>query len=374
MLKNGLKNRLKLSIFGVNLKRLIKNLYKNNIDIYDLNQVSFKQLDIIIKAKDLKKIKPLLKDYKFEITSSFGLSKLKNFALCRIGLFAVVIMFFIALFLNSNFLGKIYIFGINQIDSKEITQFLEKKGIKQNKFFVNIDLEKLEIELESNFPEISLCSVVKKGTNLLVNIKEKIEVTELENESNIYAKESGKILELSVVNGTTDLKVGDSVKKGDVLIWGYTLQNGEKVSCKANGHIKMQVWYSKSVTFLETEKVTKKTGKMLEHSYFEIFGRKFKIKTPQNNFKNFEKVVKTEYLFKNLLLPIKIYKETYFEIEENLIKNDFSLQKDAIIDTIIKETKALVPSGKEIENCQVEISDTENGKIISCFVETIEVY
>ena len=54
MHKNLLKNRIGIEIFGVNLKRLIKNLYKNNIDIYDLEWQSFKDLKIVINSSDLK--------------------------------------------------------------------------------------------------------------------------------------------------------------------------------------------------------------------------------------------------------------------------------------------------------------------------------
>ncbi|MGN1207887.1 MAG: sporulation protein YqfD [Christensenellales bacterium] len=372
MLKNRLKNRLKLNILGVNLKRLIKNLYKNNIDIFDLEQTNHKELNITINAKDLKKITPMLKDYTFCVTQCFGLSRFKNVLAKRIGLCLVAVLFFVALFFNSNFLSKIYVFGINQIDENEITEFLGQKGIANGTFFENLDTEKLETELESRFSEISLCSVMKKGTNLIINIKEKIIATDFVGSSDIVAKESGKILELNVVQGTSRFRVGDSVKKGDVLIAGFFESGENKVPCKAIGNIKMQVWYSTSVNFVEEEKVFQRTGNFVENSYYEIFGKRMKMKVKNVSFANFEKETKTEYLFKNLLVPIKIYKEIYYEIEENLIKNDFSLQKDAIIDTIIKQTLAKVPNGEEICGNQIEISNTQKGKIVTCYVETIQ--
>lgn len=374
MLKEKFKNRIEIKVLGVNLKRLIKNLYKNNIDIFNLNMLSHKELNLTIDAKNLKKIKPFLKDYDYKIAKNYGISSLFDALKIRFGLCAILILFFVALFLNYNFLGKVCIFGLSQTSETDIKTFLATKGIKSNSFFVDVDCETLEVELENKFPQISLCSIIKKGTNLLINIKEKIATDDLLSKSDIVAPESGKILNLLVVQGTSKVKVGDSVKKGDVIIEGVTQSNGEQIACKALGKIKMQIWYSQSFTFVEEEKVFEKTGNKVVNSYYEIFNKRFKIKTKVNNFETFEKETKCEYLFKNLLIPIKIYKEIYYETKENLIKNDFSLQKDAIIDTIIKQTKAQIPFDATELDSQIEISDTSNGKIISCYIETVQEF
>ena len=81
-----LKNRLEIQILGVNLKRLIKSLYKNKINIYNLTQPSFRELNIIINSSDYKKLRPMLKDYEFKIISRYGFEYLKEFTKKRIGL------------------------------------------------------------------------------------------------------------------------------------------------------------------------------------------------------------------------------------------------------------------------------------------------
>lgn len=371
MFKKSLKNRLKINVFGVNLKRLIKTLHKNNIDIYGLEIVSHKELFFEINAKNLKKIKPLLKNYEFKITKRFGISYLKDFFINRFALMTIFVIFFVALFLNVNFLGNIYIYGTKQLNSSEIEAYLKSVGIQKNTFFNNINIEELEVNLENEFPNISLCSVMKKGTNLIINIKEKIEVTDLFSKSNILAQQSGQIVELNVVQGTAKFKVGDSVNKGDIIVEGVILNAGKEVECKAIAEIKMKVWYSESVNFYNEEIVTNRTGRKIENTYYEIFNKTFKIKEQNVDFEKYEKEEKTCYLFKNLIVPIKIHREIYYEIEENLIKNDFSLQKNAIIDTIVNKASSIVPKDEEILNTKVEISDTDFGKIIYCYVETI---
>ncbi len=374
MLKEKIKNRVEINIRGVNLKRLIKNLYKNNIDVFNLNQKSHKELDLTVYAKDLKKIKLLLADYDYKIIKNYGFSFFKSVFKLRFGLCAIFVLFFVALFFNNNYLAKICVFNASQETANGITAYLKEQGITKNSFFVNIDCENLETELENKFPQISLCSIIKKGTNLLINIKEKIDAKDLVSQTDIVAPENGKILELLVVQGRSKVKVGDSVKKGDVIIEGVTNSNGEDVACKAIGKVKMQIWYSDSITFLSEERVFEKTGNKIVNSYYEIFNKRIKIKSKTNNFITYEKETKCEYLFKNLFIPIKIYKEIYYETKENLIKNDFSLQKDEIYNTILARTKAQIPYGVVDVNTKFEESDIQNGKIITCYIETVQEF
>ena len=368
-----LTGKLTLSITGVNIKRLIKTFYKKNIDIFYLEQNSFRNIYITIYSKDYKKAKKYLCDYKVEIKKRFGTSFLKNFCKTSVGLIIGACIFLSLLVLNTNFLNKIYIYGTTKIDNSEIIACLKQNGITENKFYNNINVENLEKILENNFDDISLVSVIKKGTNLIINLKEKLFVEDLSS-SNIIAKESGQILELNVVQGSSPFKVGDSVKKGEVLINGYSIVNGKKVECKAIGFVKLKVWYSSSYTFLNEEVHLVRTGKKIVNTSFEIFNFNFLKTNYKNNFENYEEEIKSEYIFKNFLLPIKINKKIFYEIKENVVKNEFSFKKDDIIKETTKLAKEQVPTGEEILNIFTEITETEIGKIITTYVETIQSF
>jgi len=365
-------NHITLDIHGVNLKRLIKTLYKNKIDIFHLVFLDHKNLEITINYNNLKNIKPLLKDYNYKIKSRYGLNFFKNYLFSHLGLIVGAVCFIVILFLNSNFLSQIYITGNSRISNNEIISFLGQQNIKANTFFNTFDINEIENKLESNFDDISLVSVIKKGTNLIINIKEKIYVEDVLSRTDIICGEDGKILELNVIQGTSNYKVGDSVKKGDILVNGYNLVGESKVECKAIANIKMQVWYSSSITFNEEEVITKKTGKVISNSYFQIFNKKFLAKTHKVDFKNYIKEEKTQYLFNNLIVPIKLYTQKFYEIEEILQKNDFSSQKDAIIEKAKLQAQNLVPTNLEVINKIVEIQDVPQGKIVSVYLETIQ--
>lgn len=374
MHKNLFKNQIKLLIEGVNLKRLLKNIIKNDIEIYNLNFISHKKLEINIKANKLNKIKPLLKDYRFQTLNYYGVSFVKKYSILHFGLIIGFILFGFILFFNSNYLSNIVINGTNRIENTEIIAFLKEKNIKANTFFTSFNIDELELELESKFKDISLVSVIKKGTNVIINIKEKLYADEILSSQDLISAVDGQIIKIELKQGTLKVKVGDSVKAGDVLIEGKIDNNGEKVNCKAIGTITMKVWYKESFVFENETIENVRTGNKIENVYYKIFNKTFKIKEQQNVFENYDMQIKERYLFEYNILPIKIYKEIFYEIKENVKKNDFSLQKDAIIEMVTNNALKKVPVNIEVIDKIINISETETGKIVTCYVETLQSF
>lgn len=374
MFKNLFKNRIKINIQGVNLKRLLKNIIKNDIEIYEFNQISYKNIEFYINSKKFKNLKPLLKDYRYDIVEYKGLSFFYRFSYLHLGIIIGLVVFFAVLFLNNNYLSKIVINGTNRIDNNNIIKFLNEKDIKTNSFFTNINVEKLETDLENNFTDISFVSVIKKGTNVIINIKEKLYADEILETKDIIASCDGQIVKIDLKQGTSKVKVGDSVKAGDVLVEGVITNGGISVNTKAIAEITMKVWYTDSFVF-ENETIEKvRTGKFIENSYYKLFNKTIVINNNEIPYKNYEIEQKEEYLFNNNILPIKIFKEKFYEILENVKKNDFSLQKDAIIEVVTRNAKNKVPTNIEIFNQTINISETDNGKVVTCYIETIQSF
>lgn len=373
MFKGIFKDRITILIEGVNIKRLLKNIIKNDIEIFNLNQNNYKSIEITINAKKYNKIKLLLTNFRYKTIKNTGLSFVKQFSFSHLGIIIGFVAFLMLLFLNANFVSTIYINGTERINNNEIVSFLKSKNIKTNTFFTSFDNEELEAELENKFTDISFCSVIRKGTNIIINIKEKLYAEDILESFDIISQFNGQILSLSCNQGTPLVKVGDSVKAGEILIAGY-IENGDtKVNCKAIGKVTMKVWYTSSYEFFNEEIKKVKTNKVIVNSYYKIFNTTIKIKEKKPDF-NYEKETSEEYLFKNNILPIKIYKEKFYEIQENFIKNDFSIEKDDIINKTMNEAKGKVPENVEIINSFSEISDTQTGKIVTCYVETIQSF
>jgi len=366
--KEFFKNTVRLKIQGVNLKRLIKNIYKSDFEIYNLNQISSRELHITIKANKYKKFIDNFKNYNIEITKRYGLNFLGDFSLKHLGLIIGIFIFLAVNILSSKILMNIKVVGLERINEAEIRKTLKNSGIFEGKFLLNIDTKNLAKNLENNFDDISFVSVFYKGNSLIINIKEKLFIEELENTCDIVAKNNGVITKLEVVQGKTNFKVGDIVKAGDVIIEGKI----NDISVQAIGSVEMKVWYSASKTFYENETVRVRTDKSFTNSYFKFYDNKFKIKEHKNKYEFYEIETNEHYIFKNLLIPIKIYKENYYELKEISVKNDFNLQKHDIIEETKNEALKSVPKGMEVLDIKTEISETQNGKIITTYIETLQ--
>lgn len=367
--KEIFRNTIKLNITGVNIKRLIKNLYKNEIEIYELNEISHKEIEIIIKSNKLKLAKKFLSEYKYSIKNYYGISFLKQFSLSHFGIVLGVVLFIVLNILSANILTNIQIVGNERIENKEIVEVINKNGVSVGNFIKNFNADVIEDRLEESFDNISFVSVYLKGTSLIVNIKEKLYVEELESSSDIIATENGVITKLNVVQGYSNFKVGDIVKKGDKLIEGKI---GD-AKCLAIGEVEMKIWYTSSITFYETETKLERTGKCITNSYFKIGNNKFRIRQNEIKLEKTEKEETEKYIFNNLIIPIKLYKEKFWELEEKVVKNDFNLQKYDIIEKTKNNAKLLVPKNVEVLSEKTEITESENVKVVTTYLETIQV-
>ena len=94
-------------------------------------------------------------------------------------------------------------------------------------------------------------------------------------------------------------------------------------------------------------------------------------KTKPVKFDNYEKVVYNEYIFNNCFLPIKLYKETFYEIKEKVVKHNFEEEKDSLIEKSKQLAYEKVPNDIKILEENVNIIECENGtKIIQTYLKS----
>ena len=103
-----------------------------------------------------------------------------------------------------------------------------------------------------------------KGTNVIITLveaEEKPEIIDKDEYCNIVAAEQGMITKITADTGTSLVKVGDIVKKGDILIGGY--MQGKYTDTRyvhAKGEVKAKVWYTKKATSGLTREISEETG------------------------------------------------------------------------------------------------------------------
>lgn len=170
--------------------------------------------------------------------------------------------------------------------------------------------------------DISWVGIDVKGTNLIVKINEadkSPEIIDINEICNIVADKDGEISKMIVKQGTARVKVGDVVKKGDLLVEGvmegaYT--GVRDVHAMADIQVKKTAEKQEKQNLVQNVEV--KTGN--EEKIIEIKFHKFKINLHKRllNFQKYDTIITTKKLkfFSNYYLPIEISKITNLETKQ----------------------------------------------------------
>ena len=73
-----LKNTIDLKIKGKNIDRIIKRLYKHNIEILNINYIKYNEIIVRINKEDLELINNLKTIYEIDVVGINGIDKLKQ--------------------------------------------------------------------------------------------------------------------------------------------------------------------------------------------------------------------------------------------------------------------------------------------------------
>lgn len=372
-MKNKL-NLIHISLKGVNLNRVYKYCQKENIALYNIDRKDYKNIEFDINYKDKKHFYELVKlqNYACIVSQTQGKNKISNFVKLRFGLIFGAFLFIFFNIFSSFMIFDIKIYGNSYVDSSKIIQVLKTYNITVGKFVKNQDFNFIETEITNNIEDISLCSIMKKGTTIVVNVKEKLKNEEMQFISqgkDIVATQNFTLTELVVANGTAKKKVGDSVKAGDIIVAGYVLDSyGKKINCKASANIKAKTWFSASEIYKKELEINVRTGKKVINSYLDLFGVKYPIKNTKNEFEFFEEELK-ETEIKNNFLPFKMYTTTYYEITKQVVEQDFEKDRQKILEKCQKQAYSKVVNTSLISNIFDTITEEKDCFVITSYIE-----
>ncbi len=141
----------------------------------------------------------------------------------RIGILVGIGLFVLILTVSSNFVWTIKVEGNEQMDSAVIMQTMEELGLRAGVMKSSLDISAMELEGLKKLEELSWLSVNIRGSVATIEVRERTMPPEMLDEKtpcNVVASADGYIVRLEAYEGSTKVRVGDSVVKGDLLISG----------------------------------------------------------------------------------------------------------------------------------------------------------
>ena len=200
---------------------------------------------------------------------------------------------------------------------------------KQEKNQINTEEIINKIRLKRS--DISWIGISLKGTNAIVKIVKSKEAPDLIDEKeycNIVAKKAGTITHIIAQNGTAQVKIGDTVQEGQILIQGT--MEGKYTGIRyvhSLGEVKAIVQYTKTEKIQLNEEQKVKTGK--KETKYGIKFNNFQINFYKtlSKFQIYDTIEEEKKLrvFSNLYLPISVKKITNEEVEK--ISKKYSIEE-----------------------------------------------
>ena len=345
------KSVYEVKITGKDIRRFIKKLYKFRIYIIDIN-IMGKSAYLKLDKDNYKRLLEVKTIYEIEVIRLYGIVKIIDFIKNNLFFLICISIGFIFLIFMSNIIYDVNVIHSNKEIRDIIYRDLKYNEIKKYSFIKTYD-KKEEIEkdiLKKHKDKIEWLEIERVGVRYIVRVEERIikEKEKTKTPRNIVSIKDGIIMKIEASSGEIKKKVGDYVKKGDIIISGSITKNDEvKNKVAAQGNVYAEVWYKVSVDMPYYYK---------EINYLGETRKIFKIKILNKNidlfqFKKFDTYKEKElFSVKNNILPIRL--------------SFSSIEKTKVIEEIYTVEEAITESVKISDN-RIKMGLKNNEKILS---------
>ena len=268
------------------------------------------------------------------------------------------------------FVFKIEVWGCDELNESEVANFVKEN--MTSRFKGNIDTQRLEISIRDNFELVSSVSVAIVGQSLIVNINEAILPEELNGEFEpIVSQYDGLVTEINLVQGTLNVKQGDIVQKGDILVYPYIIDgDGEQRPVQPKAEIFADVWVEKEDVFYEYQIIEERTGRKIECSQVTLFGLVIYSNTNENTFESFESEKTSSYIAENNILPLIYTKYTFYETKTTEIIRNFEQEKDDLFENLRQKTLIYLPENAIIKDEKSSVKEMAGVFYLSYIITT----
>ena len=371
---------LKISVEGFYIERFINICRNQKIAIWNIKKKDEAKVCFNIITNDFKNIIKIAKktQSKIKIEQKKGIPFLLNKYKKRKIFFIFLLILIILIMLSSNFVWNVEIIEENGKKIENIEQDIENAGLKIGTLKQKINTKEIINKIRLERHDVAWMGIELKGTNAIIKLvktKEKPEIVNDDEYCNIVSDKEGIITKINAADGTANVKVGDVVKKGDILINGW--MEGKYTGLRyvhAKGEIEAKVWYTKSKTVPLNTTEKQETGNIEEKYKIKINNFQINLSKRVSKFENYDTIEneKKIKIFSNFYLPISIIKITNKEVEE--IKKTYTIEeaKNKAIKELEEELDNEIENGKNIVNKNINTYENEGSVDVYVTYEVLE--
>ena len=352
--------------------------YDNRVEKNELENEERKQGKTVCfqtSPKDFKRLKSIARktNVLLRITEKHGFPFLLILGRRRSLWVGGLAAFFLLICLSSFYVWDISFEGNHRFTDETLLHFMATVPVQCGMRKSRISCTELEKKIRNAFPEISWVSAELTGTRLTIHLRENNRILQarLEPESpcELTAGTDGTVTRIIVRNGKARVKVGDTVKAGDVLVSGeLPLYDDFEALVKINKvHADAEV-YAKTTRTVEwkcpeTKEIRARTGKRRRGIFFKFLDLEFCFLTPGLKKENTWELFMEEFqlkLSKNFYLPVYggiLTAEEYVPYEKVLTEAEISESADRYLNEYLQN---FTEKGIQILGSDVRIERSES--------------
>ncbi len=277
-------------------------------------------------------------------------------------------------FLLQGLVWRIDIVGNERLTNAEIIESLSEQGLHVGSLIDALDTDSVEQRVMINDENIAWIAINIVGTVARVEVREVIDTDIKEKDTrpaNIVALYDGQIVSLEIYSGFMNVKEGDFVRAGELLVSGiYKTDKAPIRYSRASGRIMARVSrsFEVEIPLVQLQKVP--TGEKIEKKTLIFFGKSIKLFLNYGNLPSTCDIINYLYTFDPFSLgelPVALSVDTFYpyEIKETEISEEEAIEQAydelrRLIDEQIPEAQILSKTlygefkdGKYILKCNI---------------------
>ena len=371
---------LRISVEGYYIERFINICKSKRITIWNLKRDKDIHLYLNVRINEFKELCKMAKKTrcKVKIKNKKGIPFLIHKYKKRKIFFGLLVVVAILIGLSSNFVWNVDIIEENGEQLENIVQDLQNAGLKSGKSKNKINIKEIINKIRLQRKDIAWMGIELKGTNAIVKLvkaDEKPEIIDENEYCSIISDKAGIVTKINAQTGTANVKVGDTIKEGDVLINGW--MEGKYTGVRyvhAKGDIEAKVWHTKHKKILYNTTQIQKTGNVENKYAIKINNFVINFYKNLSKFKIYD-TIETENkikIFSDFYLPISLLKKTNNELEEVQKKYDKEEAKTLGIEELQKELDEEIENKDKIVNKNINTYEQEDGIDVYVTYEVLE--
>ncbi len=358
---------------GLSAARFLKRLTDHGIRVSNVMRIDEATMLLTIPARrffDLRKLRKGL-SLRIRIVQRGGFPFLAKKFYRRPFLWVGSVLLFAALCVLSSRIWVIRIEDTKLVDPEEITALLAENGIYPGARLSGPVLITGANDLSARIHDAAWIGLDREGVLLKVSVAEAIPESPKKTTripSDVIAEKDGVVTAISVMRGQARVKVGDRVKKGDVLISGTVVRNDKSYVTNADGTVLAAVTYTAEADFFDS--VTEAAESGASETVLTLLFGSAELAYGQPSFEHY-RLCGSELVSLSDLLPVSIRRSTAYEI----VFRDHMLSEEEAGQYALSNAREcalrLVPKNAEILNIYGTIR-SRNGARIAVVTVTAE--